>query len=310
MSFSVKTKNELARIATKKRCCQSAELAALIKMDGVVQISNGQLALNITNDNAAVARKIFSLLKELMNIHTEILIRRRNRLKKNNSYVVRVSNPEKVKEILGKIKVLRKEGGLSYKIGPIVKNKECCKRSYLRGVFLGGGSVNNPEGNYHLEIITNNSEHAEAIAALLNEYDLSAKTSNRKNWFVVYLKESEQIVELLNLMGAHNALLNFENARIYKGVRNKVNRLVNCETANLNKTVNAALRQVENIKVIEQRIGLNKLPSSLREIAEMRLEYPDVSLKELGELLEPPVGKSGVNHRIRKLEKIAEKLKS
>ncbi len=145
---------------------------------------------------------------------------------------------------------------------------------------------------------------------LINEFGLNAKTIERKNNFVVYLKEGDQIVNLLNIIGAHSALLDLENIRIYKDMRNNINRIVNCETANLSKTINAAVRQIENIRYLESNYGLAKLSPSLREIAELRLKNPDASLRELGEMLEPPIGKSGVNHRLRKLDKIAEDLKN
>jgi len=169
--------------------------------------------------------------------------------------------------------------------------------------------VSAPEGDYHLEMLVNDEHFSEELCTLLKRYDLAAGINKRKNWDVVYLKGSEDIIKLLNLMGAHGALLNFENARIYKDVRNQVNRLVNCETANLSKTVNAAVRQVEDIKLIAQAMGLAKLPPNLRKVAELRLRYPDISLKELGEMLEPCIGKSGVNHRIRRIQKIADKIR-
>ena len=177
----------------------------------------------------------------------------------------------------------------------------------MRGAFLGGGSVNNPEGTYHFEIITNNEDHARDIIKFMRKFRLEAKINARKNWFVIYLKESEQIVSCLNVMGAHNALLDFENKRIYKGMRNQVNRLVNCETANLNKTVNASVQQLESIMRIKSAVGLDKLPPALQQVAEARINNPDASLRELGDLLDPKLGKSGVNHRLRKIEEFAEK---
>jgi DNA-binding protein WhiA len=310
MSFSAKTKNELARIIPEKSCCQKAELAALIRMDGVIQISAGnRVTLSISTENAAVARKVFTMLKALFNIHTEVLMRKGIRLKKHNSYLVRVADPEKVQTILKAIGVLDLEGEFAEGIYNEYLVKECCRRAYLRGVFLGGGSVSDPEGYYHQLIITSDPKHAEAICRLIKKYKLPAKVGARKNWQIVYLKGSEAIVAMLNIIGAHNALLNFENVRIVKDMRNQVNRLVNCETANLNKTVNAAVRQMESIQLVINTIGLGKLPVGLREIAEIRLQYPEVSLKELGELMDPPVGKSGVNHRIRKLELLASKLR-
>jgi len=313
MSFSVQTKNELARIVSEKRCCQLAEFVALIRMDGVVQISSYEkMAITVQTENAAVARKIFKLAKLLFNIQTEIMVYKKSRLKQNNVYAIRIPPQPQVAEVLQILGLIDEDNCLN----PNFRNhypkellqKQCCKKAYLRGAFLGGGSVNNPEGTYHLEIITTYQAHAVVIERLLHKFTLPAKTSQRKNWFVVYLKESEQIINCLNLMGAHQALLEFENIRIVKGMRNQVNRLVNCETANLNKTVQAAVRQAECIRKIAATIGLNRLPDGLREIAELRLEYPDTTLQELGTFLHPPLGKSGVNHRMRRLEMIAEKI--
>ena len=173
-----------------------------------------------------------------------------------------------------------------------------------------GGSISNPEKTYHLEFVTHSEEYAVDLSKLINSYGLNSKVIQRKNSYIIYIKEGEQIVDLLNIIGAHSCLLELENIRIMKEMRNNVNRLVNCETANLSKTVNAAVRQVESIKLIQSQIGLQRLPKNLREIAELRLNYPDESLKELGEMLDPPVGKSGVNHRLRKIEKIAEELRA
>jgi len=311
----VKTKNELAHIISQKRCCQLAEFVALIRMDGTIQISAYQkISLSVATESAAVARKIFKLAKELFDIHTEILVHRKSRLKKNNVYSIRIPPQPQVGQVLQILGLMDEHNQWLPEFREpfphdLVKNS-CCKRAYLRGAFLGGGSVNNPEGTYHLEIITHNKVHAEGIIKLMHDFHLPAKISGRKNWFVVYLKESEQIVNCLNIMGAHQALFDFENTRIMKEMRNQVNRLVNCETANLNKTVHAALRQLEAIKVIESTIGLHKLSPGLRQVAELRLAYPDVSLKELGETATPPIGKSGISHRMRKLEQIAEKLKA
>ena len=311
MSFSAQTKDELAHVYTEKRCCQLAELAALVRMDGTICISSEhKVGLQVTTENAAVARKIFRLLKKVFALEPEIRVQRKTRLKKNNIYSVRLNPHPRINNILQDLGIFGEDGSILPGIKKSLVKKQCCRRCYLRGIFLGAGSVNSPEGNYHLEIITSNLEYAEDLARLINGYEgLQAKVSSRKNWHLVYLKESEQIVSFLNIIGAHQALLNFENVRIVKGVRNQVNRLVNCETANLNKTVNASLRQIENIKLIDEMLGIDKLPPRLRQIARLRLENPDTSLKELGEMMDPPVGKSGVNHRIRKIEELAEDLR-
>lgn len=311
MSFSTLTKDELARIMPEKNHCQLAELAALVRMDGTITINtNNRIGLQVTTENAAVARKIFRLAKMVFDVNVEIRVQRKKRLKKNNSYNIYLQSLPDIQGILGELGILTNEGAIQPGIKKDLVKSMCCRRSYLRGVFLGAGSVNNPEGNYHLEIISNNLEYAQSLKSLINKFaGMQAKISMRKSWHVVYLKESEQIVSFLNIIGAHHALLDFENIRIVKGMRNQVNRLVNCETANLNKTVNASLRQMENIKLIDEMMGLDKLPLRLKSIALLRLENLDVSLKELGDMMEPPVGKSGVNHRMRKLEELADDLR-
>lgn len=306
MSFSAETKDELARIETTKRCCNLAELAALVRMDGTLMLSNSSYALNVTTESAPVARKVYRLAKNLLELQVDIMVRRKLRLKKNNSYTVKIY-PRSLSDFQ-QLGLIDEEGEILPGIPSFLVKKKCDRIAYLRGAFLAGGSINNPEGTYHLEIITNDALHAEALSNLLNKFNLGAKVSMRKNWHVVYIKESEHIVEFLGFIGAHRALLEFENVRVLKDMRNQVNRLVNCETANLNKTVDAAVRQVENIQRVANTIGLQALPQPLREIAELRLEYPDASLKELGEMLTPKVGKSGVNHRMRKIDELAEKL--
>ncbi|GAW31374.1 DNA-binding protein WhiA [Carboxydocella sp. JDF658] len=309
MSFSLQTKEELARLLPPHEGCLKAELAALIKMDGSLQLSAGTgWALSIHTESAAIARKVFSLLKKLFGVQADILVSKQNRLKKHNTYIVKVADSDEVKKILLFAGVLDERGELWDGIADPLLTRDCCKRAYLRGAFLGGGSVNDPERDYHLEIIVDNQEDGEAIVNLLRDLRLKGKLTARKNNFVVYLKEAEQIADFLSLIGANRARLELENARVVKEMRNNVNRLVNCETANLSKTVNAAVRQLENIRLLAERVGLSNLPEGLRQVAEARLNYPDISLKELGELLEPPLSKSGVNHRLRKLEQLASRL--
>ncbi len=309
MSFSGITKEELARLIEPKACCDLAELAALVRMDGTLQISgNQQYALNVITESAPVARKIFRLAKNVLERQVDIVVRRKMRLRKNNSYLVKIY-PRGVDD-LQRLGLVNGRSQIKPGIAKELIKHRCDQKAYLRGAFLAGGSINNPEGTYHLEIITNDSQHAAALCQLLNKFQLGAKVSRRKNWYVVYLKESEHIVLFLALIGAHHALLEFENVRVFKDVRNQVNRLVNCETANLNKTVDASVRQMDNINLIGQTIGLSALPVTLREIAELRIDSPDASLKELGGMLNPQVGKSGVNHRLRKIDELADKIRT
>lgn len=209
---------------------------------------------------------------------------------------------EKVREILGQ----QEEIDI---VNPLMIKSLCCKRAFLRGVFLSIGSMSNPEKGYHLEFVCETEKQADQIQEVLATFEIQAKIVQRKKYQVVYIKESEEIVELLNVIGAHVALMNLENLRILKDMRNSINRRVNCEAANITKTVNAATKQIEDIEFIKDHFGFENLSEQLREMAEVRLDYPDATLKELGELLEPKVGKSGVNHRLRKLGELAERLK-
>ena len=307
MTYALLAKNELARREFGARCCQCAELAAFIRMGGNIQISGRRLTLNVVTSNPAVARRIFTLFKNVFNLSSEIIVRKKIKLKKNNVYLIRISEQSKVKEVLSCLGLM--EGGILIReLDSSISKRKCCRRSYLRGAFLAAGSVSNPESSYHLEIYTDYREQAEQLVSLIETFNLKPKITTRKNGFLVYIKDSEQIVVLLNIIGAHSALLNFENIRIVKGIRNSINRLVNFETANVNKTVDAAVKQSEYIKLIDRAVGVDSLPAPLRELAELRLQHPEASLQELGELLAPPLGKSGVNHRMRKLEKMARQL--
>jgi cell division protein WhiA len=308
MSFASETKKELTNLEAKA-CCAKAELSALIRMNGSLSFSNRHLLVDIQTENAAIARRIYMLLKKIYNVSVELLVRKKMRLKKNNVYIVRLK--ENTNAILEDLHIKEGTFTLIHNIAPSLIKKKCCKRSYLRGAFLAGGSVNNPEtSSYHLEIFSLYKEHNQAICELMNEFGLNSKTLERRKGFITYLKEAEKITEFLNIIGAHNALLRFEDVRIVRDMRNSVNRLVNCETANLNKTIGAALRQIENIRYIERTVGLDILPDKLREIAELRVKYEDVTLKELGEMVSKgSISKSGINHRLRKIDEIADKLR-
>lgn len=308
MSFAARTKKELTLLELKP-CCKRAELAAMMRMNGTVLIVNKRFALDVSTENAAIARRMYTLLKELFGVHAELLVRKKMRLKKNNIYMMRI--PFQAEQILQQLGLVNSNMTFVAGIAEELVKKPCCKRSYLRGSFMAGGSVNDPEGSsYHLEISSGDLEHSEALLEHINQFGLNAKLIDRKNSYVVYLKEVEKIIEFLNIIGAHQALLRFEDVRIVKGMRNQVNRLVNCETANLNKTIEASVRQIENIKLLQNEIGLINLPPKLREVAELRLQYPDINLKELGDMLSGQVSKSGVNHRLRKLDEMADRLRA
>ncbi|EGO64534.1 DNA-binding protein WhiA [Acetonema longum] len=308
MSFSSDVRNELARVTGEKRCCHIAELAALMRMGGAMLIGgNSNLGISFTTENAAVARKVLKLLKQGFDVKTEIMVSRALRLKKNNSYMVRVTPSALVTQLLSTLGIIDGQTLNAGKDSGIMR-KICCRRAYLRGAFLGGGSVNRPEGDYHLELVTGNLDFAKTLLRLLRTFQLSAGLTDRKNDYIVYLKDGDAIGAVLQIIGAHDALMIYENVRVMKEMRNQVNRLVNCETANLQKTVNAAVRQLEAIRYIEATVGLQSLSEGLRETAELRLQHPEASLQELERAHGDQVSKSGINHRLRKLEKISEKL--
>ncbi|HEL7190905.1 TPA: DNA-binding protein WhiA [Listeria monocytogenes] len=309
MSFASETKKELTHMDVSDSDAK-VELAAFIRMNGAISFSNQLVIMDVQTENAAIARRMYQLLKDLYEVPIELLVRRKMKLKKNNVYIVRLKSG--TRGILEDLRILEPPMTFTKSIDRGFVKKRRAKRAYLRGAFLASGSVNNPEtSSYHLEIFSVYEEHNEAICALMNQFDLNARTLERKNGFITYLKEAEKITEFLSIIGATSALLHFEDVRIMRDMRNSVNRLVNCETANLNKTINAAVRQIDNIKYIQSTVGLEALPERLREIAALRIANEDVTLKELGEMLTTgQVSKSGINHRLRKLDQIAERLRS
>ncbi|MCM3388664.1 DNA-binding protein WhiA [Ureibacillus chungkukjangi] len=308
MSFASETKKELTQLETDDNCLR-AEVSALIRMNGTLSFTNRQLSLDVQTENAAIARRLYTIVKKLYPYNVELLVRKKMRLKKNNVYICRVRDG--AREILADLDILSEDFQLNHSLSTSLLSNRDQKRAYLRGAFLAGGSVNNPETSaYHLEIYSLYKEHGEALADLMNKFNLNAKTIERKKGFVTYLKEAEKISDFMGIVGAVQAMLKFEDVRILRDMRNSVNRIVNCETANLNKTIGAAIRQVENIRFIENSIGLDQLPEKLREIARLRVEYQDVTLKELGEMVSTgAVSKSGVNHRLRKIDEIADSLR-
>jgi len=298
MSFSGEVKEELVKQLATSRHCQLAELAAIIEYTGAVRKkTDGTFQLEIQQETPFVVRKCIALLKKLFCIEMEI---------KEEEHQLQYDDKEYMTKILQAIKYTPENEKV---INAVIIKSLCCKRAFLRGAFLSVGSMSNPEKGYHLEFVCENETQAKQIQDTLAIFDVEAKMVSRKRYQVVYIKESEGIVEVLNIMGAHIALMNLENLRILKDMRNSINRRVNCEAANITKTVNAATKQIDDILYIREHYGFDNLSENLREIAEVRLDYPDATLKELGEYLEPKVGKSGVNHRLRKLSELADRLK-
>lgn len=329
MSFSSKVKKEISGHVNHGRHCKIAELLAIVLAVGEVELKNSQVKLILKLENTLIGDKIISLFEELF--EEKIIVYREVK------YII-IEDQKMIDKILQTIKLLdyvdyleedwldeeelleMEDDGITYvsSRGVSLQNchfphqviqKDCCKRAFLRGMFLATGSVNNPNKAYHFEIVVHNREMAEVVQKIMNNFSLDAKIVKRKKYYVVYLKEGSMIVDVLNLMEAYVSLMDMENVRILKDIRNDINRHVNCEMANIKKTVNAARRQIESIQYIEQTKGLKFLNEPLRKLAELRLEEPDANLSELGEMLNPPVSKSGVNHRLRKICEIANMLK-
>jgi len=306
MSYASDVKKELTNLAVHRENAK-AELMALIRMNGAISLANHHFILNIQTENPAIARRIYRLLKQFYDVDSELIVRRKMKLNKNNLYIVRLkTGTDMVLEDLGILK--------DYQIVEVapteVLTDDAAVRSYLRGAFLAGGSVNNPEtSRYHLEIYSLYEEHNGMISKMMNQYDLNSRTTDRRGGFITYIKEAEKIADFLSLIGATTGMLKFEDVRIMRDMRNSVNRLVNCENANMDKVANASSKQIENILLIDETVGLTQLPPKLQELAVTRLEHREVTQKELGNLVPGgPISKSGINHRLRKINQFAEQL--
>ncbi len=292
MSFSADVKEELNGVMSSARHCQIAELAAFIEFCAQVgRNGKGHFTLCLHNDNDLIKKKFFALVKKLYGIEpfTEL-------------------SGTDCNQMLESLKIIK--GGEQVRserdpVAAMLLKQSCCKRAFLRGAYQCAGSMSDPKRSYHLEIVCDSKPQADQIIEVISSFDLEAKATKRKDKHVVYIKESSAIVDFLGICEAHVALMEMENDRIVKEVRNTVNRRVNCEAANISKTINASTRQIEDIEYLRDHYGFNRLPDNLKEMALMRLEYPDATLPELGAQFDPPLGKSGVNHRLRKLSELA-----
>ena len=329
MSFSARVKKEIGQHGNHGRHCQIAELLALVLATGEVELKDGQVKVIMRPENVLIGDKLCYLMDKIFG--KEVLTTR-------HSKYIEIANQDMADRLLQTVKLSDyvdyleedwldedelseiERDDITYvsSRGVSLQNchfprqviqKDCCKKAFIRGMFLATGSVNDPNKAYHFEIVVHNREMAETVKEVINSFSLDAKVVKRKKYYIVYLKEGSMIVDILTIMEAHISLMDMENIRILKDMRNDINRRVNCETANIKKTVNAARRQIEDIEYIEKTKGLKYLNDSLRQLAELRLEEPDANLSELGEMLNPPVSKSGVNHRLRKISNIAKVLR-
>lgn len=307
MSFANEVRSELAHIIPEKTCCQISELAAWLALRGdMVEKDNGRWALQVEADNAGAARKVYRLLKDCCELKPTVVVKERKRFRQTRFYIVETVLNEREINYLQNLGLLNTSEDIKREVDWMLVGKNCCKRAYLRGVFMCKGFINRPEGNYHLEIVLNDTRMAQDIKKMLARLDVEARIGERKNNLIVYIKDSEEIGDFLRVVEASNSLLNFENVRIIKSMRNQVNRQVNCETANLGKTIDASVRQVELIEGLIAKQGMAQIPPQLKELAMLRIDHPHSTLKELGLMMNPPLTKSGVAYRMRKLEEFAE----
>ncbi len=312
MTFSSKIKDELSRTEICNILSAKAETSALVRTMGYITLKGfNKMHIEFSTENAAVARRIFKLLKIAFKVTTQVSVEKTNRLKKHNNYIIKIDEILS-KNFLQEIKIAKNDDFniMSFDFGvpnEMIKN-EACKKAYIKGAFMGCGSISDPGKSYHAEFVNNREEHSKGICKILEGFGIKGKTILRKNYYVTYIKESEQICDLLALMGASSAMLEFENVRVVKETRNQINRVINCETANLDKIVDTSVRQINNIKVLKKYKAIDNLPDHLKELAYLRLRHANASLKELGEMLNPKLGKSGVNHRLRKIEEIAKEI--
>ena len=328
MSFSMDVKEELSHQLSSARHCRLAELTAILSSEGRIVGVAPNYQLRLQTENLVVARKYFTLIKKTFNINIDVSVKTNSNANDNRNYTLAIHKPEYVDKILHATKLHfdetfngekasevdktlteKNRKVLNEVTDPLITQNSCCKRAYIRGAFLSSGSMSDPKKAYHLEIVSPTNDKAIQIRDMIQAFSIDAKIVIRKKSYVVYIKEGSQIVDLLNVMEAHVALMDLENVRILKEMRNSINRQVNCEAANISKTVAAASKQIDDIIFIRDNVGFSDLADGLEDIARLRVEYPEASLKELGAMLTPTIGKSGVNHRLRKLSMIADQLR-
>jgi DNA-binding protein WhiA len=311
LSFSLKVKSELCRLQETGISHKKHELMGILRTGLTVRNRNQKNKVLFVTENASLSRHIFSRVKEFFNDNPGVIMLKTRRFRNHILYHLEFTQLLKDDRggFLKNIGIAISPDNRKLIYEPVSIKDRNDKRAYLRGCFLATGSISDPDRSYHLEITLPNNIIADECINYLNEFGIKPRKILRKGHTLIYLKEGEEIVDFLNVVGAHSALMQLENIRILKGMRNQVNRIVNCETANLEKTVEASYRHVENINLIKESRGLKSLPKSLYEIAQLRLEHLDLSLSELGKLLNPPLSKSGVNHRLRRIDKIAQEIK-
>lgn len=305
MSFTSEVKEELAHVEPECSHCEKATLAALVRIEGTLFLSGPKrYRVEIATDSAAVGRLVIRLLHTLYDLKTE-LTARRSILHKTPNYLIEIPAQQNLAYALTDMGVISEDGGLVLGIAPELVSKQCCAAAYLRGAFLGSGFISNPKSDFHFEMIVENEKLANGIVELMAQKGISAKIMPRRSSYMIYLKSGNAILEFLAFTGAHHAALLLEEERVVKSVRNDVNRMINAELANQQKATNAAVSQLFMIRRVLEKHDIESLPPALREFIQLRVRYPEASLKELGDRANPPLSKSAVNHRMRRLEELA-----
>lgn len=307
MSFSTEVKDELSKVPAECDACDVSFMAALVRIEGNLLFKGaGQFGLEVVTDLPQVARFVFNGLQETYALKAEI-ISRRNVLHKTPNWLIRVPMQPGLPEVLQRLGIINESGGLELGIAEHLVERDCCAKAYLRGSFLGSGFVGDPVGDAHFELTYASQSLADAVVDLLERFGIKAKTMVRRNTHVVYLKRRSAIRSFMELVGASHAVDVLDQARKTKSMRNEVNRRVNAEVANQAKTTNAAIEQLRTIQVVLRNQPFRDLPESLQHYIRLRALHPDATLRELGAMCDPPLSKSAIYHRVRRLEQIAEK---
>lgn len=303
MSFTADVKEELSRVEPVCSHCERATLAALVHLEGSLRLTGqGRMSLEVDTDSPSVARLMVKLLHAIYGLRTELTVRR-SVLHKTPNYLISVPMQRDLPDALRDLGVLS-DAGLDAGIEAALVSKRCCRAAYLRGAFLASGFIASPKGDFHFEITVQNEHLAQDLSALMDEAGVHAKIMQRRSNYIVYMKSGSSISEFLALVGAHQSALAMENVRVIKSVRNDVNRRVNAELANQQKASDASVEQIMAIRRVVDKVGMENLPPALQEFIRLRVAHPDATLKELGQYADPPLSKSAVYHRVRRIEKL------
>ncbi|MBR5218920.1 MAG: DNA-binding protein WhiA [Clostridia bacterium] len=305
MSFASEVKNELIKIENRDVCCDRAELCGMVCFGGSTYINEGQRCFKVTSENAAAVRRCFGLIKKLFSVSSGVSTEKSKLGRGRFSYSLVLAEPETVTRVLDGLSLLEGDDA-KFSLDPAIVEQDCCRRAFVRGAFLGGGSMCAPEKEYHMEFVTHYAMIVKDFTEIFESFGLMPKTVLRKSKYMIYFKGGDEIEDALNVIGAHRALMEFMNVRILKETRNNVNRKVNCETANMDKALNAAFAQIQAIEKLKKTNKFESLTPALRELAELRVQNPEVTLAELGAMMTPPLTKSGVNHRIKRIMEAAD----